>query len=79
MHAGHYMAYNIHQTIMKHTISHKPKFQELQHVEPMIGLAVGKNAVASGAGMGTISGPDVMQTYFRDDLGFTSELPLMEV
>lgn len=72
MHAGHYMAYNIHQTIMKHQISHEAKFQELNPVAPMIGLAVGKTAVASGPN-GTISGPDVLETYFRNDLGFASK------
>lgn len=73
MHAGHYMAYNIHQTIMKNIISHEPQFQELREAPPMIGLAVGKSAVASGPD-GTTSGPDVLKAYFRNDLGFTSKL-----
>lgn len=41
-------------------------------IPPMIGLAVGKKAVASGP-EGTVFGEDVMQSYFRDDLGFTSK------
>lgn len=39
----------------------------------MIGLAVGKKAVAYGPEVGTVSGEEVMQAYFRDDLGFGSE------
>lgn len=73
MHGGHYTAHNIHQNILKDAVSHEPKFQEFQEVPPMIGLAVGKKAVAYGPDIGTISGEDVMQAYFRDDLGFTSK------
>lgn len=49
-----------------------PVFKELEFMPAMIGLAVGKKAVAYGPAMGTISGEDVMHSYFRDDLGFTS-------
>lgn len=74
MHGGHFAAYNIHQTVLSsHIKTHETKFQELQPVQPMIGLAVGKKAVASGPN-GTISGEDVMKAYFKHDLGFTSEL-----
>lgn len=73
MHAGHYMAYNIHQSVRQQLLSDEPKFKELQENLPMIGLAVGKKAVASGAGMETVFGEDVMQAYFGDDLGFKSE------
>lgn len=73
MHGGHYTAYNIHQNVMKDAVGHDPKPKELQEVPPMIGLAVGKKAVASGPDMGTISGEDVMAAYFKHDLGFTSE------
>lgn len=45
---------------------------------PMIGLAVGKKAVASGPD-GTVSGEETMQAYFRDDLGFASELLLPSI
>lgn len=47
-------------------------FQELKGVPPMIALAVGRNAVASGPN-GTVSGEDVLYTYFRNDLGFESK------
>lgn len=70
MHGGHYIAYNIHQSVLKQVVGHQPKFQELQEIPPMIGLAVGKNAVAYGPDVGVITGPEVMEAYFRDDLGW---------
>lgn len=74
MHGGHYIAYNIHQSVLQQIANHEPKFQELQEIPPMIGLAVGKNAVAYGPNEGVIQGPEVMQAYFRDDLGWASKL-----
>ncbi|KAK2016600.1 FAD/NAD(P)-binding domain-containing protein [Colletotrichum eremochloae] len=78
MHMGHYAAINAHQLMLVKLTgqTHKPTFSELGHVEPMIGLAIGKKAVASGPGVGTTWGEDVMQAYFKDDLGFDSELHL---
>ncbi|GKT51873.1 oxidoreductase OXR1 [Colletotrichum spaethianum] len=72
MHMGHYAAINAHQLMLAKLTgqTHKPTFSELGHVEPMIGLAVGKKAVASGPLVGTTWGEDVMQTYFGNDLGF---------
>ncbi|KAL7948202.1 hypothetical protein V8C42DRAFT_244780 [Trichoderma barbatum] len=70
MHGGHYVAYNIHQSVLQQIAQHKPKFQELQEIPPMIGLAVGKNAVAYGPDVGVVTGPEVMEAYFRDDLGW---------
>ncbi|KAF4121629.1 NADPH-dependent 2,4-dienoyl-CoA reductase, sulfur reductase, or a related oxidoreductase, partial [Geosmithia morbida] len=71
MHHGHYMAVNIHQSILaSHIPGYEAQFLELQEVPPMIGLAVGKKAVAYGPDVGTVSGEDVMYSYFRDDLGF---------
>ncbi|KAF5525884.1 Oxidoreductase OXR1 [Colletotrichum aenigma] len=72
MHHGHVAAINIHQLMLVKLTNkeHKPKFYELGFVEPMIGLAVGKKAVASSS-EGTTWGEDVMHSYFRDDLGFT--------
>ncbi|KAK1639438.1 hypothetical protein BDP81DRAFT_420991 [Colletotrichum phormii] len=73
MHMGHYAAINAHQLMLAKLTSqaHKPTFSELGPVEPMIGLAIGKKAVASGPVVGTTWGEDVMHAYFRDDLGFT--------
>ncbi|KAG8414267.1 hypothetical protein J3459_014911 [Metarhizium acridum] len=70
MHSGHYAAQNIHKFVQKKHLGQEPKFAELQEVPPMIGLAVGKKAVASGP-EGTVFGEDVMQAYFKHDLGFT--------
>lgn len=72
MHAGHYTAYNIHQIVKQQLLKEEPVLKELVHYPSMIGLAVGKKAVASGPD-GTISGEDVMKSYFRDDLGFDSK------
>lgn len=74
MHGGHYIAYNIHQSVLKQVVDHQPKFQELQEIPPMIGLAVGKNAVAYGPDVGVVTGPEVMEAYFRNDLGWASKL-----
>lgn len=75
MHGGHYIACNIHQSVLKQAVDHhQPKFQELQEIPPMIGLAVGKNAVAYGPDVGVVTGPAVMEAYFRDDLGWASKL-----
>ncbi|POR31955.1 Thioredoxin reductase [Tolypocladium paradoxum] len=71
MHGGHYVAQNIHKTVLKERVGQEPSFMELQPAVPaMIGLAIGKTAVASGPD-GTVSGEDVLESYFRDDLGFT--------
>jgi hypothetical protein len=78
MHHGTMAACNIHQHILSQLTNgaHKPTYIELEEVPPMIGLAVGKKAVAYGPGMGTIAGEDVMEIYFKDDLGFSSKLVL---
>ncbi|KJZ78838.1 hypothetical protein HIM_01611 [Hirsutella minnesotensis 3608] len=70
MHGGHFVAQNIHKSILMDRIGLAPSFAEFDAVvPPMMGLAVGKKAVASGPD-GTTFGEDVMQAYFRDDLGF---------
>ncbi|OAQ95697.1 hypothetical protein LLEC1_01806 [Akanthomyces lecanii] len=72
MHGGHYVAHNIHQTILRDRVAggYEVKYRELTQFPAVIGLAVGKKAVASSPDSGTVSGKDVMQAYFRDDLGF---------
>lgn len=72
MHGGHYVAQNIHKSVLKERVGQEPSFMEFTAVPAMIGLAIGKTAVASGPD-GTVSGEDVLQSYFRDDLGFTSK------
>lgn len=79
MHGGHLIARNIHQTLLAEKTGIAPSWCRLQEVvPPMIGLAVGKKAVASGP-EGTVSGEDVMWAYFRDDLGFDSEFLVLVV
>lgn len=73
MHGGHFAAQNIHQSMLQKLTGNSPEHKELGVFEPMIGLAIGKKAVASSP-EGTTFGEDVMQSYFRDDLGFTSKL-----
>ncbi|KAH6704946.1 hypothetical protein VD0002_g5230 [Verticillium dahliae] len=76
MHMGHMAAINAHQRMIailakEKGLEHKPEFKVLEAFPPAIGLAVGKKAVAYGPDMGTIHGEEVMEAYFRDDLGFT--------
>ncbi|EEY16943.1 conserved hypothetical protein [Verticillium alfalfae VaMs.102] len=76
MHMGHMAAINAHQRMIailakEKGQEHKPEFKVLEAFPPAIGLAVGKKAVAYGPDMGTIHGEEVMEAYFRDDLGFT--------
>ncbi|KAI1503318.1 hypothetical protein F5X99DRAFT_417289 [Biscogniauxia marginata] len=69
MHEGKIAGLNIHQIMLEHIQGKKPEFTELSEIPPMIGLAVGKNAVSYGS-EGMNSGPQVMQWFFEDDLGF---------
>jgi hypothetical protein len=73
MHMGYCAAVNIHQLIRKRLLGTIPKFKELDDIPPMIGLAVGKKAVAYWPEAGTTSGVDVMEAFFGDDLGFKSK------
>lgn len=76
MHQGHYVAMNIHQQLIEKRTGQEAAFYELNEVPPMIGLAVGKKAVAYGPSSGTISGEDVAHAYFRDDLGWGSKFSM---
>lgn len=69
MHQGKYAGLNIFQIIQKDLAGKEPQFNQLEDVPPMIGLAVGKQAVAYGPD-GLKSGKQVMQVFFEDDLGF---------
>ncbi|EOO02375.1 putative pyridine nucleotide-disulfide oxidoreductase-like protein [Phaeoacremonium minimum UCRPA7] len=71
MHMGYYAASNIHQVMLQQLQGRDPKFNELAEIPPMIGLAVGKKAMSYGPGQGVMSGEDVMEVFFGDDLGFT--------
>ncbi|KAI0180582.1 FAD/NAD(P)-binding domain-containing protein [Hypoxylon sp. FL1284] len=69
MHEGRYAALNIHQMMLRDTQGKEPVFNELGHHPPMIGLAVGKNALSYG-GEGMKHGKQVMEWFFEEDLGF---------
>ncbi|KAH8735297.1 hypothetical protein BGZ61DRAFT_490937 [Ilyonectria robusta] len=71
MHQGHLAAENIHQHITQQRTSKAPEFRTINPIPPMIGLAVGKQAVAHNPGSGTTYGEDVAEAYFRGDLGWT--------
>ena len=51
----------------------KIKFLELSEVPPMIGLAIGKQAVAYWPEGGMVSGEETLGTFFGKDLGFSSK------
>ncbi|KAL2151477.1 hypothetical protein VTH82DRAFT_6575 [Thermothelomyces myriococcoides] len=86
MHMGYYAAYNIHRHMQlqqqlqsqtegrRRTTTDKtdgiPKPLELDEIPPMIGLAVGRKAVAYWPEGGITSGEEVMKAFFGDDLGF---------
>lgn len=74
MHTGQLVAQNIHKRILKERVGQEPKFQEIKEIPPMIGLAVGKKAVAYGPEVGVTFGEDVAKAYFNDDLGWSSKL-----
>jgi hypothetical protein len=77
MHGGHLVARNIHQSVLRDLCGYEPQFEKLPDpVPPMIGLAVGKNAVGYSPATGVSSGEEVMKMFFGDDLGFTSKSAL---
>jgi hypothetical protein len=76
MHMGMLAAVNIHQLFEQSKFGSVPEFMQLEEIPPMIGLAVGKQAVGYWPGGGTTSGEDVMDTYFGKDLGLTSKQAL---
>ncbi|KAK1753394.1 apoptosis-inducing factor 2 [Echria macrotheca] len=76
MHMGYLAAHNIHQRMLyrlggAEQSRETPVDLTLDEIPPMIGLAVGKKAVAYWPEAGTTSGEDVMKLFFGEDLGFT--------
>ncbi|KAI8625663.1 FAD/NAD(P)-binding domain-containing protein [Xylariaceae sp. FL1651] len=69
MHEGKFAGWNIHQIMLQQLSGKEPDFNSLGEIPPMIGLAVGKNGVSYGPD-GMNCGPQVMQRFFEDDLGF---------
>ncbi len=74
MHMGYFAASNVHQRMQERLQGTKPKFLNLDEIPPMIGLAVGKKAIAYWPEAGVTHGEDVMKAFFGDDLGFSSKL-----
>lgn len=72
MHQGKLTGLNIHQIMQQQLFGREPKLHTIEEVPPMIGLAVGKSAVSYGPD-GMSSGPQVMQMFFEEDLGFRSK------
>lgn len=72
MYHGHYTAINIHQRMRSELIDTIPKFVELDESPPVICIAVGKQAAAWSEANGTLSGADILDLYFNDDLGYKS-------
>ncbi|KAL1954141.1 hypothetical protein VTO42DRAFT_1721 [Malbranchea cinnamomea] len=70
MYHGHYAAMNIHQRMLHERFGTPPKFVELMEPVPTICLAIANSAVGYSPDQGVISGEDVLQLYFNDDLGF---------
>lgn len=72
MHQGKYAGLNIHQLMQRELDGRDVKYNEIDEVPPMIGLAVGKEGISYGP-EGMKSGPQVMQYFFEEDLGFRSK------
>ncbi|KAI1273618.1 hypothetical protein F5Y07DRAFT_376139 [Xylaria sp. FL0933] len=69
LYQGKIAALNIHQSMLQQLQGKEPDFLRLGEIPPMIGLAVGKNAVSYGS-EGMNYGPQVMHLFFEEDLGF---------
>ena len=73
MHMGYLAACNLHQRMLERRFGLNPQFRKLDEIPPMIGLAVGRQAMAYDPDDGLSSGEDVMAAYFSDDLGLMSK------
>lgn len=73
LYEGKIAASNVHQIMLEQLEGKEPDFTRLAEFPPMIGLAVGKNGISYGA-EGMNSGPQVLQMFFEDDLGFRSKI-----
>lgn len=70
MHQGHHVAMNIHQSIIEHRTGTPADYQKINQVPAMIGLAVGKKALAYHPDDGAVHGEKTLHDYFRGDLGW---------
>lgn len=72
MHQGHHAAMNIHQSIVQHRTGTPATDININPVPAMIGLAVGKKALAYHPDDGAVHGEQTLHDYFRGDLGWQS-------
>lgn len=73
MHMGWAAANNLYEAMLKESDpTHEKDVVVLERWPSMIGLAVGKTAIASGP-TGTRDGDETAKVFFEDDLGFGSE------
>ena len=72
MYHGHYAAINIHQRLRQQKFGVKPAFVKIQEAAPMICLAIAGSAAGYNEVEGVISGREVLELYFREDLGLES-------
>lgn len=73
---GFLVATNLHQEILVEQgvlKSHKPLV--LPEVQPMMALACGKKAISYSKEAGVAVGEDIMEIFFRGNLGFDSMFP----
>ena len=73
MFMGFHAAFNIHQQMIQKAFGTSPKFLEVSEFQPMIALAMGKQAVLYGPEEGTTWGETQMEMMFGKDLGWTSK------
>lgn len=73
MHMGHFVAHNIHQTMLQELHGDQPIWKQLDDIPPMMAIAVGNQAVAYHPSEGTTFGVQVLRSSFGDDLGDSSK------
>ena len=73
MYHGHYAAINIHQRMLEAHFNRKPSFVQIQEAAPMICLAIAQSAAGYNEVQGVISGGEVLELYFKSDLGLESK------
>ncbi|KAF9885900.1 hypothetical protein FE257_012280 [Aspergillus nanangensis] len=69
MHMGYYAANNVHQLILSESLNVKPDFLHLADAPPVIGLALGDNAVSYTSADRTQHGKHLLELMFGDDMG----------
>ncbi|EFX03678.1 pyridine nucleotide-disulfide oxidoreductase [Grosmannia clavigera kw1407] len=71
IHQAHYAACNIHQRMQQILFDKTPEYLILDPVPPMIGIAVGSDAISYINGGELESGKAVVENFFGDDLGLS--------